>query len=71
MENEAAEQLHDIDPAGAGMPISATEQLAQLTLDALPEYMTTPGGIARFQTWVAIIVAAAIIAFGIAFYQMG
>jgi len=33
--------------------------------------MTTPGGIARFQTWVAIIVAAAIIAFGIAFYQMG
>jgi len=40
MENEAAEQLHDIDPAG-------------------------------FQTWVAIIVAAAIIAFGIAFYQMG
>ena len=70
MENETAEQQHGLDPA-AGVTVSATEQLAQLTLDALPEYMKAPGGIVRFQIWVAIIVTTAIVAFGIAFYQMG
>ena len=70
IEDETAEQQQGKDPA-ARMPVSATEQLAQLTLDALPEYMKAPGGIARFQTWVVIIVTTAIVAFGIAFYQMG
>ena len=70
MENETAEQQHSLDLA-TGVPVSATEQLAQLTLDSLPEYMKAPGGIARFQTWMAIIVTTAIVAFGIVFYQMG
>lgn len=67
MIKETVETPHRVEngapTAPSAHPASATEQLAQLTLDSLPGWMKAPGGIQRFRLLMAAVVATGALLF--------
>ena len=70
MEQETAGKIHGANASPPNSPpVSATEQLAQLTLDTMPGWMKAPGGFQRFRAMIAIGVIISAIILGVFIYR--
>ena len=68
MDIKTVDQSHSAENSAAAAPsaypVSPTEQLAQITLASMPNWMKAPGGIQRFRLIMAVVVATGAILFG-------